>query len=168
MFLVTAACFKLWLVREGNCRGHNCTGFHPPLQGYLCCKLWPDSFHFTLATKGVAVDLGSGGILQWRQDNELHRSGIATAVPREDLLGCMAELAVGSWADRKLQLVPGHDHVLGIRSGSAKRGETILWKTLNSTFKSWLAKQSNCPGNSTGFQMHLSMHDLQRGSLAQL
>lgn len=54
----------------------------------------------------------------------------------KDLLGCMAELTVGSWAGRTCHLMPGDDHVLGISSGSAKRGETTLWKTSNSPFKS--------------------------------
>lgn len=37
----------------------------------------------------------------------------------------------------------------------------------SSTFKSWLAKPSNCLGNSSAFQTYLSVCDLQRGSLAR-
>lgn len=131
-----AARFKFWLISKGNCCGHHCTDFHPLLQGYLCCRLQLDSFHFTLPAKGVAVHLGSGGILQRRQDSALTRAGIATALPREDLLGCMAELTVGGWAERTRHLMPGGGHVLDISSGSPKRGETAPWKMPNSTFKS--------------------------------
>ena len=93
-FLVMTACFEFWLISEGNCCGHNCTGFHPLLQGYLCCKLQLDSFYFTLAGKGVAVHLCSGDILQWRQDSALHRAGVATAVLRED---CLAAWPSSQW-----------------------------------------------------------------------
>lgn len=63
---------------------------------------------------------GSGGRIVVAQGRN------CSAVPRENLLGCVAELAVGSWAERTRHLVPGADHVLGISPGSAKRGEITL------------------------------------------
>lgn len=46
--------------------------------------------------------------------------------------------------------------------------ETTLCKMSDSALESWLAKPSKCPGNSTAFQIYLSLCDLQRGSLAWL
>lgn len=78
-----AAPLEFWLVREDRFGGHNCRGFHPLLQGYLCCR---SLFSLSPGCRGGSSP-GSGDILQGRQDPARRGAGIAEAVPREALLG---------------------------------------------------------------------------------
>lgn len=154
-----AAPLEFWLVREDRFGGHNCRGFHPLLQGYLCCR---SLFSLPPGCRGGSSP-GSGDILQGRQDPAWRGAGIAEAVPREALLG-RAQGAAGLRA----HITSCQDMSRSWLSALAllKTGETALCKMSSSTFKSWLAKPSNRLGNSSAFQTYLSVCDLQRGSLA--
>lgn len=163
-----AACFELWLVSEANCCGHDCTGFHPLLQGYLCCRLWPCSFHFTLPTKAGGWRVG-----QFTSAMEVScREGrIVHCTERELLQLSLGKTCLAAWLSS--QWVAGlSEHITSCQEMIMYRVSVLALlkegKLLFGKCQTPLAKQSNCPENSTGFKMHLSVHDLQRDSLAQL
>lgn len=73
---------------------------------------------------------------------------------------------VGSWAERASPLMAGNDWVSVLPL--LEEGKLHFRKGQTPFSNTDLQSNQNCPGNSVGFQMHFSVHDLQRGSLAHL